>query len=90
VTPPTKSPVQLTVMYINALQNHMDNEKHAKQNIMMYYMDRVKKDENKVVDLLFVEKLFNEGIDVDYVDDLEENALFKVHIFKLKRYCLII
>ncbi len=81
MTPPTKSPVQLTVMYINALQKHMDNENLAKQNVLMYYMDRVKQDENKVVDLLFVEKLLNEGVDVNYVDDLEENVLFKVHIF---------
>jgi hypothetical protein len=81
VTPPTKSPVQLTVMYINALQKHMDNENLAKQNVLMYYMDRVKQDENKVVYLLFVEKLLNEGVDVNYVDDLEENVLFKVHIF---------
>ncbi len=81
MTPPTKSPVQLTVMYINALQKHMDNENLAKQNVLMYYMDRVKQDENKVVYLLFVEKLLNEGVDVNYVDDLEENVLFKVHIF---------
>jgi hypothetical protein len=68
-------------MYLNALQKHMGNENLAKANVLMYYMDRVKQDENKVVDLLFVEKLLKEGIDVNYIDDLEENALFKVHNF---------
>jgi hypothetical protein len=59
----------------------MGNENLAKANVLMYYMDRVKQDENKVVDLLFVEKLLKEGIDVNYIDDLEKNALFKVHNF---------
>ena len=74
LSPPNKSPVQLTVKYLNSLEK----QKGGKNSVLMYYMACVKQDENKTIDLVFVEKLINEGVDVNYADDLDENALFKV------------
>ena len=74
---PSISPVQLTVKYLNALEKHK-SDKTIVHNTLIYYMDRVKQDENKAVDIVFVKKLLDEGVDVNYLDGLEENALFKV------------
>ena len=74
-----KSPVQLTDIYISSIQNEMDKNKsqHSLQGILLYYMNRVIQDKNNAVDYIFVEKLLNESVDVNYVDNLGENAIFK-------------
>lgn len=64
-------------MYIEA-QKQFRNLNNVEDSLI-YYLELLLKNEDEKCDFEFIDKLFEEGIDIDYRDEDRENALFKVN-----------
>ena len=70
------SSVQITKLYI-ACQKLLRGDLTI-QNSLLHYINLVCKTEDEEVDLVFVDELVKDDVDINCIDEIGENLLFKV------------